>query len=100
MSVTSKRALTSIILQLGPSAQHSEVCKKAASGLRESDAEPSPSCQGNQKGPGRSAKLLGITQPRIPDLMRCKIEPFGLNTLVNMIGTASLHVELRVSDAA
>jgi DNA primase len=28
-----------------------------------------------------------------------KIELFGLDTLVNMIGSAGLHVEMRVSDA-
>ena len=33
-----------------------------------------------------AAKLLGVTQPRISDLMRGKIELFGLDTLVNMIG--------------
>jgi predicted XRE-type DNA-binding protein len=48
----------------------------------------------------KAAKLLGVTQPRISDLMRGKIELFGLDTLVNMIGAAGLHVEMRVSDAA
>ena len=43
-----------------------------------------------------AAKLLGVTQPRISDLMRGKIELFGLDTLVNMIGAAGLHVEMRI----
>ncbi|KRQ99156.1 XRE family transcriptional regulator [Bradyrhizobium valentinum] len=47
-----------------------------------------------------AAKLLGVTKPRISDLMRGKIELFGLDTLVNMIGAAGLHVEMRISDAA
>jgi phage-related protein/predicted XRE-type DNA-binding protein len=47
-----------------------------------------------------AAKLLGVTQPRISDLMRGKIELFGLDTLVNMIGAAGLHIEMRISDAA
>jgi len=47
-----------------------------------------------------AAKLLGVTQPRISDLMRGKIELFSLDTLVNMIGAAGLHVEMRISDAA
>jgi predicted XRE-type DNA-binding protein len=47
-----------------------------------------------------AAKLLGVTQPRISDLMRGKIELFGLDTLVNMIGAAGLHIEMRVSNAA
>jgi predicted XRE-type DNA-binding protein len=44
-----------------------------------------------------AAKLFGVTQPRISDLMRGKIELFGLDTLVNMIGAAGLHVEMRIS---
>jgi predicted XRE-type DNA-binding protein len=47
-----------------------------------------------------AAKLLGVTQPRTSDLMRGKIELFGLDTLVNMIGAAGLHVKMRISDAA
>jgi predicted XRE-type DNA-binding protein len=47
-----------------------------------------------------ATKLLGITQPRISDLKRGKIELFDLDTLVNMIGAAGLHVEMRISDAA
>src|ERR1700731_3399413 len=47
-----------------------------------------------------AAKLLGVTQPRISDLIRGKIDLFGLDTLVNMIGAAGLHVEMRVSIAA
>jgi predicted XRE-type DNA-binding protein len=47
-----------------------------------------------------AAKLLGVTQPRVSDLMRGKIELFGLDTLVNMAGAAGLHVEMRVSSAA
>jgi predicted XRE-type DNA-binding protein len=47
-----------------------------------------------------AAKLLGVTQPRISDLMRGKIELFGLDSLVNMAGAAGLRVEVRVSDAA
>ena len=39
-------------------------------------------------------------QPHISDLMRGKIELFGLDTLVNMIGAAGLRVEMRISDAA
>jgi len=41
-----------------------------------------------------AAKLLGVTQPRISDLIRGKIEPFG------QYGAAGLHVEMRISDAA
>ena len=34
------------------------------------------------------AKLFGVTQPRVSDLMRGKIEVFALDALVNMAATA------------
>ena len=46
----------------------------------------------------QAAKLFGVTQPRISDLMRGKINLFGLDALVNMAAAAGLHIELRVSD--
>ncbi len=48
----------------------------------------------------QTAKLFGVTQPRVSDLMRGKINLFGLNALVNMAAAASLHVEMCVLDAA
>ena len=48
----------------------------------------------------QAAKLLGVTQPRISDLMRGKINLFGLDALVNMATAAGLHIEIRVLDAA
>ena len=46
----------------------------------------------------QAAKLFGVTQPRISDLTRGKIELFGLDALVNMASLAGLHVEIRVRD--
>ncbi len=48
----------------------------------------------------QAAKLLGVTQPRVSDLMRGKINLFGLDALVNMATAAGLHIELRVLEAA
>jgi predicted XRE-type DNA-binding protein len=48
----------------------------------------------------QAAKLLGVTQPRISDLLRGKIELFGLDTLVNMAVAAGLRVEVHVTEAA
>jgi len=47
-----------------------------------------------------AAKLFGVTQPRISDLMRGKINLFGLDALVNMAAAAGMHVEMRVLEAA
>jgi predicted XRE-type DNA-binding protein len=46
------------------------------------------------------AKLFGVTQPRVSDLMRGKIDPFGLDALVNMAAAAGLRVEIKVRKAA
>ncbi len=47
-----------------------------------------------------AAKFLGVTQPRVSDLMRGKINLFGLDALVNMAAAAGLHIELRIVEAA
>ncbi len=44
----------------------------------------------------QAAKILGVTQPRVSDLMRGKINLFGLDALVNMATAAGLRIELRV----
>ncbi len=47
-----------------------------------------------------AAKVFGVTQPRVSDLMRGKINLFGLDSLVNMAAAAGLHVQVRVLEAA
>jgi predicted XRE-type DNA-binding protein len=48
----------------------------------------------------QAAKRFGVTQPRISDLMRGKINLFAIDTLVNMLGAAGLHMELKIGKAA
>ena len=48
----------------------------------------------------QAAKLFGITQPRVSDLIRGKINLFGLDALVNMATSAGLHVEIHVREVA
>jgi predicted XRE-type DNA-binding protein len=47
-----------------------------------------------------AAKRLNVTQPRISDLMRGKIDLFGLDSLVTMLRAAGLQLEFRVKQAA
>jgi predicted XRE-type DNA-binding protein len=47
-----------------------------------------------------AARRLGVTQPRVSDLLRGKIHLFGLDTLVNMVVAAGLRVEMHVGKAA
>ena len=45
-----------------------------------------------------AAELFGVTQPRISDLVRGKVELFSIDCLVNMLAHAGLHVELSVRE--
>ena len=46
-----------------------------------------------------AAKRLKVTQPRISDLTRGKIDRFSIDTLVNMLADAGLDVDLRIKSA-
>jgi predicted XRE-type DNA-binding protein len=46
-----------------------------------------------------AAKTFGVTQPRDSDLMRGKINLFGLDALVNIATAAGSKVELTVLEA-
>jgi predicted XRE-type DNA-binding protein len=48
----------------------------------------------------QAAKLFSVTQPRVSDLMRGKIDLFALDTLVNMLAAAGMRVEMRIAKAA
>jgi predicted XRE-type DNA-binding protein len=43
-----------------------------------------------------AAKLLGVTQPRVSDLVRGKLERFSIDTLVAMLGAAGADVTVKV----
>lgn len=47
----------------------------------------------------QAARLLGVTQPRISDLTRGRIDLFSIDGLVNMLTAAGLHLDLRVRKA-
>ncbi len=46
-----------------------------------------------------AAEKFGVTQPRISDLVRGRIDLFALDTLVNMLATAGLHVSVHIEKA-
>lgn len=48
----------------------------------------------------QAARLFSVTQPRINDLLRGKIDKFSLDALVNMLAAAGMHVEMRVKKVA
>ncbi len=47
-----------------------------------------------------AAKLMGVTQPRISDLVRGKIDLFSMDMLINMASAAGLQVDLKIAKAA
>jgi predicted XRE-type DNA-binding protein len=48
----------------------------------------------------QAARRLGITQPRLNDLLRGRIAKFSLDTLINLAGKAGLAVRLDIADRA
>jgi len=49
-----------------------------------------------------AAKLLGVAQPRVSDLVRGKIDLFSIDTLIDMISRAggAVHVTVRATKKA
>ena len=50
--------------------------------------------EGNKLTQQAAAKLFGVTQPRISDLVRGRIERFSIDGLVNMLAAGGTAVEL------
>ena len=48
----------------------------------------------------KAAKLFGVTQPRVSDLVRGKIDLFSIDTLVNMLASAGVRLSLVVEPDA
>jgi predicted XRE-type DNA-binding protein len=47
-----------------------------------------------------AASVLGVTQPRLNQLLKGKIQLFSLDALVNMLANAGMRVTLTVKKAA
>ena len=47
-----------------------------------------------------AAKRLGVTRPRLNDMLRGKIGKFSLDALVNLATAAGLVLEIRIAEAA
>lgn len=48
----------------------------------------------------QAAVLFGVTQPRVSDLVRGKIDRFSIDTLIEMLSRAGCQVEVRVAQPA
>jgi predicted XRE-type DNA-binding protein len=47
-----------------------------------------------------AARRLGVTQPRLNDLMRGRLDKFSLDALINLASPAGLSVRLEIRGAA
>lgn len=45
-----------------------------------------------------AAKRLGLTQPRLDDLLRGRLDRFSLDMLVNVLARAGKHINVSISD--
>jgi predicted XRE-type DNA-binding protein len=54
----------------------------------------------NKLTQARAAKLFGVSQPRVSDLVRGKVERFSIDTLVEMLGQAGCRVDITVRGPA
>ena len=48
----------------------------------------------------QAARLFGVSQPRISDLKRDKIDRFTIDTLINMLACAGVRVRLKIGRPA
>ena len=44
----------------------------------------------------QAAELFGVTQPRVSDLVRGKIDRFSIDTLIAMLGHAGVRIQIVV----
>ena len=49
---------------------------------------------------GVAARRLGITRPRLNDLLRGKITKFSIDTLIDLAGKADLRVKMQIKNIA
>jgi predicted XRE-type DNA-binding protein len=52
--------------------------------------------QGRNLTQAAAAKLFGVTQPRISDLVRGRIDLFSIDTLIDMLARAGVRVRVTV----
>lgn len=48
----------------------------------------------------QAADKMGVTQPRVSDLVRGKMDRFTIDMLVNMLSALGLHLDVQLRKAA
>jgi predicted XRE-type DNA-binding protein len=87
-----RRSTGNVFRDLGFSPEESENLKLRADLM----IELSKVIKARRLTQAKAASLFGISQPRVSDLVRGKIDRFSVDTLVAMLGHAGAHVQLVV----
>jgi len=91
----SKRRYTSVWDAIEPDTERAANIKARATLMHELTAH----VRREKLTQAQAAELLGVTQPRISNLMRGKIGLFSLDTLFNMASRIGRRVEIRINVA-
>jgi len=92
MTAKMRRSTGNVFRDLGFSPEESENLKLRADLM----IELSKVIKARRLTQAKAASLFGISQPRVSDLVRGKIDRFSVDTLVAMLGHAGAHVKLVV----
>ena len=92
MATKIRRSTGNVFRDLGFSTEEAENLKLRADLM----IELSKLIKARRLTQAKAASLFGISQPRVSDLMRGKIDRFSVDTLVAMLGHAGVHVKLVV----
>jgi predicted XRE-type DNA-binding protein len=95
MVMTIERSSGNVFRDLGFDAKEAESLRLRAQLM----AELKLLIQSRKLRQNSAAKLFGVTQPRISDLVRGKIDLFSIETLVDMLSRAGIRVQLRLAQA-
>ena len=83
-----------------PNGVRSSGCNSVPASIERSENQRADRDRREKLAQGESAKLLGVAQPRISDLMRGKIDLFSVESLIDMLSRSGLEVEVRLRKAA
>src|SRR3990172_2655345 len=92
MATKIRRSTGNIFRDLGFNAAESENLKLRADLM----IELSKLVKSRRLTQAKAAAMFGVSQPRVSDLIRGRIDRFSVDTLVAMLGHAGTHVKLVV----
>ncbi len=93
MAVRARRSSDNVFRDLGFSEEEAENLKIRADLM----IELSKLIEAQELTQVAAARLLGVTQPRVSDLMRGKIDRFSVDSLIEMLGHAGASVSILVT---